>query len=190
MLNLKKFFKLHSDTGISLVPPKTSIYAGKQSVQAISNTIYQFSFIFQPEITQKDFFKATIYPCMEKFLNGDNLLIFSYGVTNSGKTYTMQGKLARYLNVFYYYCCCCSKLLNTLLQGTNQNPGLIPRTLDFLFDSLKDNLETKRAIYQYKPDKFNEITSLSDAELNSELAYKEMLLKSSSIKVTSNLTNF
>lgn len=55
------------------------------------NTTYYFSYIFQPEITQKDFFTATIYPCMQKFFDGDNLLIFSYGVTNSGKTYTMQG---------------------------------------------------------------------------------------------------
>ena len=87
----KKFYKLKSDTGISLIPPKNSIYASKQSVQNIMNTTYYFSYIFQPEITQKDFFTATIYPCMQKFFDGDNLLIFSYGVTNSGKTYTMQG---------------------------------------------------------------------------------------------------
>lgn len=99
---------------------------------------------------------ATIYPCFEKFFNGDNLLIFSYGVTNSGKTYTM--------------------------QGTSTNPGLIPRTLDFLFDSLKDNLEKKKSIYAFKPDKFNEICSLSEAELNKELEYKEQLLRLSNYK--------
>lgn len=101
---------------------------------------------------------ATIYPCMEKFFNGDNLLIFSYGVTNSGKTYTM--------------------------QGPSNNPGLIPRTLDLLFDSLKSNLETKKAIYQFKPEKFNEICSLSDAELSQELNYKEQILRLSNYKET------
>ena len=60
-------------------------------MQTLANTLFQFSYIFQPEISQKDFFTATIYPCLEKFFGGDNLLIFSYGVTNSGKTYTMQG---------------------------------------------------------------------------------------------------
>jgi len=56
-------------------------------------TVFHFSYVFQQKITQKDFFKATIYPCFEKFFNGENLLIFNYGVTNSGKTYTMQGKM-------------------------------------------------------------------------------------------------
>lgn len=125
-------------------------------MQNLSNTLYSFSYVFQPDITQQDFFKATIYPCLKKFFNGDNLLIFSYGVTNSGKTFTM--------------------------QGTSQNPGLIPRTLDVLFDTLKDNLETKRAAYSYKPEKFNEISSLNEAELNSELNFKEQILKLSNYK--------
>ncbi len=87
-------FKLNSDTSISVKPPKTSVYAqNKQSCTSLSQTLFQFSYVFQPDISQKDFFMATIYPCFEKFFNGDNLLIFSYGVTNSGKTYTMQGKL-------------------------------------------------------------------------------------------------
>jgi hypothetical protein len=120
-------------------------------------TVFQFSFIFKQEIKQNDFFQATIYPCMEKFLKGDNLLIFSYGVTNSGKTYTM--------------------------QGSAQEPGLIPRTLDFLFSSIQGHLETKREIYKYKPEKFNEITSLTESELTTELQYKEQLLKAGHPKV-------
>lgn len=63
----------------------------KQSAQSLMQTIYQFSYVFQQRFTQKEFFMATLYPCFEKFFNGENLLIFNYGVTNSGKTYTMQG---------------------------------------------------------------------------------------------------
>lgn len=117
--------------------------------------MFQFSYVFPAEISQKEFFMATIHPCFDKFFKGDNLLIFSYGVTNSGKTYTM--------------------------QGTNSNPGLIPRTLDVLFDSLKENLDKSKSIYHYKPDRFNEICSLNDTELNLELAYKENLLRLSNL---------
>ena len=86
------YFEILSDSGVTVKPPKNSVYSqNKQKLQALKQTVFQFSYVFQPEISQKDFFIASIYPCFEKFFNGDNLLIFSYGVTNSGKTYTMQG---------------------------------------------------------------------------------------------------
>jgi kinesin family protein 20 len=51
-----------------------------------------------------------------------------------------------------------------------------------LFESLKENLEYRKSIYQFKPDKFNEICSLDETQLNQELAYKEQLLKLSNVK--------
>lgn len=75
----------------------------------------------------------------------------------------------------------------SILQGTDREPGLIPRTLDLLFETLSENLETKREIYQYKPDKFNEICTLSDADLNTELNNKEILLRSSTYKVNKSI---
>ena len=84
--NNELLYKIHSDTTISLRPPKTSVYTqNKQSMQSLAKTLFQFSYIFQSTITQQDFFMGTIYPCFENFFNGDNLLIFNYGVTNSGK---------------------------------------------------------------------------------------------------------
>jgi hypothetical protein len=63
------------------------------------------------------------------------------------------------------------------MQGTSVNPGLIPRTLDLLFDSLKEKLElNKAAICKFKPDKFNEIVSLTESEHEKELAHKKQLL--------------
>jgi hypothetical protein len=67
---------------------------------------------------------------------------------------------------------------------------LIPRTLDVLFESLKNNMETKRAIYQYKPEKFNEISSLTDSELAGELNIKEQILKHSSYKELDRVDSF
>ena len=43
-------------------------------------------------------------------LRGENALIFAYGVTNSGKTYS--------------------------IMGTKKQPGLLPRTLDVIFNSI------------------------------------------------------
>ena len=40
---------------------------------------------------------------MQEFLEGQNQLIFTYGATSSGKTYT--------------------------IQGTNEDPGIIPRSV-------------------------------------------------------------
>lgn len=45
-------------------------------------------------------------------LCGENALIFAYGVTNSGKTFS--------------------------IMGTKQNPGILPRTLDVIFNSIED----------------------------------------------------
>ena len=146
----QKCYIVHSDTAIKVNPPQKSMYFKNQfQNKQLSNRLYTFSYVFQPSITQKDFFNATVLPCFDQLIKGENLLIFSYGVTNSGKTYTM--------------------------QGNRKNPGLIPRTLDFLFDIVKNNLDAKS--FKYKPDKFNEIITLSENELQKSINYKDQLLK-------------
>lgn len=69
------------------------------------------------------------------------------------------------------------------MQGTNTDPGLIPRTLDFLFDTLKlsqsnETVENKSDfnIYRYKPDKFNEIAMLNETEYNNEMTHKNKII--------------
>lgn len=43
-------------------------------------------------MTQTELYEDTVKSQMSDFLDGRNALIFSYGVTNAGKTYTIQGK--------------------------------------------------------------------------------------------------
>lgn len=84
--------------------------------------------------SQETFFEETALDLVEDVLNGNNALIFAYGVTNSGKTHTVMGKqddvglLPRSLsmmfksiknyksqtkvNTFYYMICVCIKLLS------------------------------------------------------------------------------
>lgn len=152
----KNCFLIHSNTGISVNPPKTSVYAKNQAqLKQLVRKLYKFSYVFQPDISQQEFFQATLYPCFEKIFEKSNLLVFSYGITNSGKTYTM--------------------------QGNTKNPGIIPRSIDLIFNVLKDNLDFKRG-YLYKPYRFNEIAVLSDNELANDVNYKDSILNSAYIK--------
>ena len=69
------------------------------------------------------------------------------------------------------------------MQGSQTNPGIIPRTIDFIFNTISDYMDTKNG-YVYKPEKFNEIVKLKESELQADLVVKEQLLKaySSSMK--------
>jgi hypothetical protein len=75
---------------------------------------YKFSKIFTSKVHQQDFFKRTTLPLVDDVLRGQNGLIFAYGVTNSGKTFS--------------------------IMGTKQEPGLLPRTLDVVFNSTEGYL--------------------------------------------------
>ncbi|XP_074477981.1 kinesin-like protein KIF20A isoform X1 [Sebastes fasciatus] len=93
---------------VTLNAPKGSATM-KSSEKGIGMSIHKFSFsqIFGPEMTQSKLFEDSVKSQMSDFLDGKNALIFSYGVTNAGKTYT--------------------------IQGTPKAPGILPRVLDATF---------------------------------------------------------
>lgn len=74
---------------------------------------YTFSFdqVFHPASDQECIFEM-VSPLIQSALDGYNICIFAYGQTGSGKTYTM--------------------------DGISSNPGVIPQTVDLLFDSIKN----------------------------------------------------
>ena len=51
---------------------------------------YRFQTVFGPNTSQKDLFDTVAKPLVSDVLRGKNGLLFAYGVTGSGKTYTMQ----------------------------------------------------------------------------------------------------
>ncbi|KAM3593679.1 uncharacterized protein V6R79_019026 [Siganus canaliculatus] len=93
---------------VALNAPKGSATM-KSSEKGIGMALHKFSFsqIFGPEKTQLELFEDTVKSQLSDFLVGKNALIFSYGVTNAGKTYT--------------------------IQGTPKEPGILPRVLDATF---------------------------------------------------------
>ncbi|XP_052002162.1 kinesin-like protein KIF20A [Xyrauchen texanus] len=99
---------MESSETIALHAPKGSATM-KSSEKGIGQQVYKFNFsqIFGPKCTQEEFFGGTISSQVQDFLNGKNALVFSYGVTNAGKTYT--------------------------IQGSPKEPGILPRTLDVVF---------------------------------------------------------
>jgi kinesin family member 20 len=85
-----------------------------QPTSSISfSSVYTFSHVFPPNTDQSTFFLRTTLPLIKDALEGQNGLFFAYGVTNSGKTYTMQG------------------------GNTDGSAGILPRTLDVIFNSIE-----------------------------------------------------
>ncbi|EMD41577.1 hypothetical protein CERSUDRAFT_146637, partial [Gelatoporia subvermispora B] len=75
------------------------------------SSVYTFSHIFPSDTQQSEFFTRTTLPLVRDVLEGQNGLLFAYGVTNSGKTYTIQG------------------------GNTPGSAGILPRTLDVIFNN-------------------------------------------------------
>ncbi|XP_026671415.1 kinesin-like protein subito isoform X2 [Ceratina calcarata] len=71
---------------------------------------FMFTQTFGPETTQLELFEQAVKPKVLDFLSGQNCTIMTYGTTNSGKSYT--------------------------LQGTTTSPGIIPRCLEFVFTNV------------------------------------------------------
>ncbi|GFU29884.1 kinesin-like protein KIF23 [Nephila pilipes] len=123
--------KTKDDKTVVLFPPDVS-----QNSRIIKEVHYSFQFAFNEATTQKDLFEHVAYPLVQDLLNGNNGLLFTYGITSSGKTYTM--------------------------AGTPQDGGLLPRTLDVIFNSIRDYQAPK---FVFKPDKLNgfEVQSRNEA---------------------------
>lgn len=79
-----------TDTSVRMTDPS---YLGLNPSRIRSSTVpptstYTFSHVFPPETTQTNFFLKTTLPLVNDVLHGQNSLLFAYGATNSGKTFT------------------------------------------------------------------------------------------------------
>lgn len=59
------------------------------------------------------------------------------------------------------------------MQGTMENPGVIPRSIQFLFNSLKNNIES---VCQYQPRRCNDLCVLTSEEIASDIMHKNFIL--------------
>lgn len=118
---------------------------------------YQYSFkrVFPDTTHQKEIFDEVALPLVYQLIKGQNGLLFTYGVTGSGKTYTM--------------------------TGAKKNAGIMPRCLDVLFNSIS-NYQAKK--YIFKPDKMNgfDVQSEEDARLERDNSLKSAVSKYGRLK--------
>lgn len=115
-------------------PSVSSSFFGAHSLRSPSTTnpdpsggtVYKFTHVFSssasttidlPLNTQEGFFESTTLPLVTDFLAGHNCLMFAYGASGSGKTYTVQGK-------------------------AGEAAGLLPRALDVIWKSIEGHETT------------------------------------------------
>lgn len=122
-----------SSTTLVITPPESAV-----NFRTINKEIQTtFSRIFTPNVTQKEIFKTAALPLVESLIQGRNGLLFTYGVTGSGKTYTMTG------------------------ESQDGHAGIMPRCLDVIFNTIA-NYQTKKFVF--KPDKLNGFDVQSEAD--------------------------
>ncbi|XP_015594412.1 kinesin-like protein KIF20A isoform X1 [Cephus cinctus] len=106
---------------------------------------FTFTQTFSSTISQFELFEHAIKQRMVDFLDGQNSTVMSYGTTNSGKSYT--------------------------LQGTTVSPGIIPRSLDFVFSNIDPT-----SVPCYKPIHYCDVICLNSSERLQEIEFKTKLL--------------
>nr|XP_055219149.1 kinesin-like protein KIF23 isoform X5 [Gorilla gorilla gorilla] len=84
-------------------------------------TQYSFKQVFGTHTTQKELFDVVANPLVSDLIHGKNGLLFTYGVTGSGKTHTM--------------------------TGSPGEGGLLPRCLDMIFNSI-GSFQAKRYVFK------------------------------------------
>lgn len=137
------------DNYIVVQPPRDSA-SFKNKNNAGTKTLQKFKFnkIYNSLITQERLFKDSALNLVQDFLLGKNTLLFTYGATSAGKTYTMLGSI--------------------------KEVGLLPRSLDVVFNSLEERLLKNPLL---KPLALNEVIRLNPQQADTEELEKSFLMK-------------
>ncbi|XP_041078953.1 kinesin-like protein KIF20A isoform X2 [Polyodon spathula] len=145
---------IENSATLLLHAPKDS-FTMKNTERGIGQSVHKFTFsqILGPETTQKQFFDATMKEVVKDVLEGENRLVYTYGITNSGKTYT--------------------------IQGTNRDGGVLPRSLSVVFNSIQGKLYSG---VDLKPSLCNEVIWLDSKQVMQEELKKSAFLKEDEIQ--------
>ncbi|KAF2344851.1 Kinesin motor domain [Trinorchestia longiramus] len=138
------------EPGSSCIPSEFAHQSTKMVVvDQTGGVVFSFSHVYGSSTSQLELYKHTTKNMMSKFISGQNCLLFTYGATNSGKTYTVQG-------------------------GSGSEQGLLPRMLASLFRSIGDVLYPHRDL---RPQHHCDLISLSPKETKVEEDKREALLR-------------
>nr|XP_033776321.1 kinesin-like protein KIF23 isoform X7 [Geotrypetes seraphini] len=124
-----------NETTVQLHPPEgTRVNRNGE----YKETQYSFKQVFGTRVAQKELFDVVAKPLVEDLIHGRNGLLFTYGVTGSGKTHTM--------------------------TGSPGDGGLLPRCLDMIFNSIGP-FQAKRFVFKADDKNGMEVQSEVDALL-------------------------
>lgn len=90
---------------------------------------YTFTNIFKQDSQQEDIFQEIAMPLLKKFIRGYDALLFAYGATSAGKTFTV--------------------------RGTQQDPGLIPKMVKTLL-AVEQPVDAERGLFVSCIEVYNE----------------------------------
>ncbi|XP_058255531.1 kinesin-like protein KIF20B isoform X2 [Hemibagrus wyckioides] len=140
---------IHAPDTVLLKAPRSSLSArgGDKSVPQTAQR-FQFSQVFGADMSQKDLFDGTVKNLVRDVLEGKNSLVFTYGVTNAGKTFTF--------------------------LGPEHDVGILPRSLNLIFGSLEGRIFTQSSV---KPHRAQDVLKLSKEQQVEENISKRNLLR-------------
>ncbi|XP_041803723.1 kinesin-like protein KIF20B [Chelmon rostratus] len=133
---------------VLLKPPSLSLSVRLSTEKSLPQTgqRFQFSQVYGPETSQRELFQGTAKDLVKDVFEGGNSLIFTYGVTNAGKTFTF--------------------------LGPDADAGILPRSLHVIFNSIDEKVFTGMSI---KPHRCREFTRLTREQQAEEALFKRNL---------------
>ncbi|CAI8044875.1 Kinesin-like protein KIF23, partial [Geodia barretti] len=124
------------DNRLQIEPPESSL-AFKSGQK--NPTQHTFKRVINGTSSQSTVYDMVGFPLTEQLLQGKHGLLFAYGITNSGKTYTMTGE--------------------------PDAPGILPRCLDVIFNSIA---EVQAPKFVFRPDGSNGFNIFSESDARVE----------------------
>ncbi|CAL8306480.1 unnamed protein product, partial [Boreogadus saida] len=104
--------------------------------------------VLGPDSSQRQVFEGTVSPLVRGVLEGRDAVVFTYGVTNAGKTFTF--------------------------LGPEDDAGILPRSLSVIFRSIEGRVSTDCSL---KPQRCKDVTKLTRLQQGNEATLKNQLLK-------------
>ena len=87
-ISSKETFKILDDNIIKLKDPNS--FLNPNNIRG-KEKLMNFDFVFSPSVGQEQLFNNTTRFLIDNVINSFNVIVFSYGITGAGKTYTMLG---------------------------------------------------------------------------------------------------
>ncbi|XP_015251664.1 PREDICTED: kinesin-like protein KIF20A [Cyprinodon variegatus] len=127
-----------------------SCQPSRQGDRSLPQTAQRFTFtqVFGPEASQRTVFEGSVRGLVQDVLQGGNCLVFTYGVTNAGKTFTF--------------------------LGPEHDSGLLPRSLAVIFNSMEGRLYGRSDL---KPQRCRDFSRLTHDQEAAEISSKRNLLR-------------